>query len=76
MFKDFSACTNVLAANQQYPGNIKGLFRLQKCLSRKSTISWKIIKDFSACRIALAANQQNTGKLQGLFRLQNCLSRK
>ena len=116
MFKDFSACRIVLAANQQNPGNIQRLspaelskpqinnileysrtfppaemsepqinnvfeniqrlFRLQNCLSRKSTLSSKIFKDFSTCRIVLVANQQYTGNVQRLFRLQNCLSRK
>ena len=39
-FGDFFACRLVLAANQQYPGNIQSFFRLQNCLSRKSTESW------------------------------------
>ena len=44
--KDFFACRFVLAANQQYPGNIQRFFRLQNCLSRKSTKSWKYSKTF------------------------------
>ena len=39
IFKDFFACKIVLAANHQYPGNIQRTFRLQNCLSRKSSLS-------------------------------------
>ena len=39
-FKDFFHCQNVLSANHHYPENIQRLFRLQKCLSRKSSLSW------------------------------------
>ena len=45
-FEDFFACRVVLAANQQYPGNIQRFFRLQNCLSRKSTKSWNYSKTF------------------------------
>ena len=37
IFKDFFGCRIVLAASQQYPGNIQGPFHLQNCLSRKSS---------------------------------------
>ena len=46
-FKDFLACEIALAANHRYPGKIQRLFRLQICLSRKSSISWKYSKIFS-----------------------------
>ena len=45
--KDFFTCRILLAANQQKPGSIQRLFRLQNCLSRKSTISWKNSETFS-----------------------------
>ena len=41
LFKDFFACRIVLAANRQYPENTQSLFRLQNCLSCKSSISRK-----------------------------------
>ena len=46
IFKNFFAYRIVLAANNQYPGNIQRLFRLQNCLSRKSSISRKYSKTF------------------------------
>ena len=49
IFKDFFACKFVLAANHQQPENIQRLFRLQNCLSRKSsTIFRKYSKTFWA----------------------------
>ena len=51
-FKDFSACEIALAANHRYPGNIQRLFRLQICLSRKSSISWKYSKIFSPANLS------------------------
>ena len=42
IFEDFFACRIVLTANHQYPGNIKRLFRLQNCLSCKSSVSRNI----------------------------------
>ena len=52
IFKDFFGCKIVVAANQRYPGNIQRLFRLQICLSRKSSISWKYSKTFSAAKLS------------------------
>ena len=46
IFKDFFGCKFVLAANHLYPGNIRRLFRLQTCLSRKSSTSWNFSKIF------------------------------
>ena len=51
LFKDFSASRIVLAANQQNPGSIQKLFRLQNCLSRKSTKSWNFSKIFSPAEL-------------------------
>ena len=45
-FKDFLACKIVLAANHHYPETIQRLFRLQNCLRRKSSLSWKYSKSF------------------------------
>ena len=54
--KDFFACKFVLAANHQQPENIQRLFRLQNCLSRKSsTIFRKFSKTFWAIN---SSNQQ------------------
>ena len=53
IFKDFLASKIVIAANHQSPGNIQRLFRLQDCLSRKSSLPWKYSKTFSP-----AVNQQ------------------
>ena len=52
IFKEFFRCKNVLAANHIYPGNIQRLFLLQKCLSCKSSISWKYSKTFSAANLS------------------------
>ena len=46
IFKVFFACSFVWAITHQYPGNIQKLFRLQNCLSRNSSISWKYSKNF------------------------------
>ena len=46
IFKDVFACNIVLDLNHHYPGNIQRLFRLQVCLSRKSSLSWKYSKIF------------------------------
>ena len=51
-FKDFFACKVVLAANHRYLGNIQRLFRLQNCLSRKSSISWEYSKTFSPAKLS------------------------
>ena len=52
IFKDFFACKFVLAANQQQPENIRRLFRLQICLSRKSSTTRKYSKTFWATNIS------------------------
>ena len=52
IFKDSFACKIVLAANHLYPGNIQRLFRLQNCLSRKSSIYWKYSKTFSTANLS------------------------
>ena len=46
IFKDFCPCKIVLDANHHYPGNLQRLHRLQKCLSRKSSLSWINSKTF------------------------------
>ena len=64
IFKDFFACKLVLAANHRYPGNIQRLFRLQKCLSRKPSVSWKNSKTFSAAKLS----QQQPIKVLKIFK--------
>ena len=51
-FKDFFACKIVLAANLRYPEKIQRLFRLQICLFRKSSLSWKYSKTFSPAKLS------------------------
>ena len=51
-FKDFFACKIVLDANHQYPENIQGLFCLQNCLSRNSSLSWNYSKTFSPAKLS------------------------
>ena len=51
-FTDFFACKIVLAANHHYPENIQRLFRLEKCLSRKSSLSWKNSKTISPAKLS------------------------
>ena len=56
IFKDFFACKFVLTTKHQQPENIQRLFRLQICLSRKSsTIFRKYSKTFWATN---SSNQQ------------------
>ena len=52
IFKDFFACKIVLAANLPYPENIQRLLRLQNCLGRKSSKSWKFSKTFSQAKLS------------------------
>ena len=51
-FQTFLACKIVLAANHHFPEKIQRLFRLQNCLSRKSSISWKYSKNFSPANLS------------------------
>ena len=52
IFKDFFACTIVLAAKHYYRENVQRLFRLQSCLRRKSSLSWKNSKFFSPAKLS------------------------
>ena len=52
IFKDFFACTIVLAAKHYYPENFQRLFRLQSCLRRKSSLSWKNSKFFLPAKLS------------------------
>ena len=45
-------CKIVLDANHHYPENIQRLFRLQNCLSRKSSLSWKNSKTLSSAKLS------------------------
>ena len=73
--KEFFACRLLLAANQQYPGNIQRFFRLQNCLSRKSTKSWKY-PQFFRLQNCLSRKSTISWKNPKTFHLQNCLRRK
>ena len=46
IFEDFFACRIVLAANHEYPENPQSLFRMQNCVSRKSSKSRKYSKTY------------------------------
>ena len=52
IFKDFFACNIVLSANHHYAESIQRLFRLQNCLRRKSSLSWKYSKNFSPAKLS------------------------
>ena len=52
IFKDFFACKNDLDANHHYPENIQRLFRRQKCLRRKKSLSWKDSNTFSPAMLS------------------------
>ena len=52
LFKDFFACIIVFDANHHYSENIQQIFRLQNCLSRKSSLSWKYSKTFSPAKLS------------------------
>ena len=73
VFKDFFACKFVLAANHQQPENIQRLFRLQNCLSRKSSAPEKSQRLFHL-QNCLCRKSSAPENIQRLFRLQNCLS--
>ena len=64
LFKNFSACKIVVAANQRFPGNIQRFFRLQKCLTRKASLSWTYSKTFSAAKMS----QQQPIKILKIFK--------
>ena len=51
-FKDFYACKIVLDANHLYPETVQRTFRLQNCLSRKSSLTWKYSKVFSTAKLS------------------------
>ena len=51
-FEDFFACRILLDADHQQPGNIQRLFRLQICLSRRSSIPRKHSKTFSPAELS------------------------
>ena len=75
IFKDFFACKSVIAANHHYPGNIQRLFRLQKCLSRKSSLSWKHSKTFSLAN-CLGRKSSLSWNYSKTFLTAKCLSPK
>ena len=52
IFKDFFDCKNVLFANFHYSETIQRLFRLQSCLGRKSSLSWKLSKTYSPAKLS------------------------
>ena len=60
IFKDCFACRIVSAADHHYPRNIQRLFRRQKCLSCKSSISQKNSNTFSPAK----ASQPQTAIIQ------------
>ena len=53
IFKDFFACKIVFDANDHHPENIQRLFRLQYCLRRKSSLSWKYSNIFPPAKMSL-----------------------
>ena len=52
IFEDFFTCRIDLAANHQQPGIIQRIFRLQKCLSRRSSIPRKFPLTFSPAELS------------------------
>ena len=50
--QSFFTCEIASAANHHYPENIQRLFRLQKCLSCESSLSWKHSKTFSPAKLS------------------------
>ena len=52
LFKEFFACKILLAANHLYPEKIQKIFRLQNCLRRNSSLSWKNSKTFSPVKLS------------------------
>ena len=53
IFKDFFACKIVFDASHFFPENIQRLFRLQYCLRRKSSLSWKYSNIFPPAKMSL-----------------------
>ena len=60
IFQDFFACKFVLVANHQQPENIQRLFRLQFCLSRKSSTTRKFSKTSRPAINSSNQQQQST----------------
>ena len=52
IFKDLFACKVVFDANHHYPETFQRLFRLQNCLSRNSSLSWKYSKTFFPAKLS------------------------
>ena len=52
IFKNFFSCRNVSAAKHQHRGKVQRLFRLQNCLSLKSSIYWKQSKTLSFAKLS------------------------
>ena len=52
LFKIFLACKIVLDANHHYPEIIQRFFGHQKCLSLKSSLSWKYLETFSPANLS------------------------
>ena len=50
--KIFLACKIVLDTNHHHPEIIQRFFRLQNCLRRKSSLSWKYSKTFSTAKLS------------------------
>ena len=52
LFKQFFPCNFVLDANHHCPELIQRIFRLQNCLRRNSSLSWKDSKTFSPVKLS------------------------
>ena len=52
IFENSFACKIVLDANHLYPEIIQTFFRLQNCLRRKSSLSWKFSNIFSPAKLS------------------------
>ena len=66
-FKVFFACRNILAANHHFPEKIRRFFRLQNCLSRRSSIPRKYSNRFSPADMSESQIMNNPKKLKVFF---------
>ena len=74
ILKDFFACRVVLAADHRYPETIQRLFRLQNCLSRRSSIPRKHSKTFSLAELSQPQIIDTPKMIEELFTCRSVLA--
>ena len=65
--KGFFACRILLHADHQQPGNFQRFFRVQNCLSRRSSMPRKYSKTFSPAELSQPQIINNLEKVRNIF---------